>query len=1171
MSNKREWTKEQKQAIKAKGANILVSAAAGAGKTTVLVARIMNKILNEKVDIDKLLVATFTNAAASEMKERLLDKIYEEVSLNPDDENLQKQISLINRAHISTLHAFCIDVIKNNFYELGMSANFRIGDPTEIEILVQEAIEKVFEDKYEEENEEFLDLLEKYTSYKKDDELKEIITNLYSFIQTMPEPEKWLEAAVEEYNLDSSINDFSETKWGKVILENLLNIVSVQINTLEKARNTVFDNQELMNCKEVLIHDIEKLESINYETWDSFVNTISNIEFEKWPTKKISDEAKVIKDEVKELRDSAKKSILKIINDYVCTSEEAFQDIKEMYKTLCAIKNLVYDFTNEFTKRKSEKNIIGFDDAEHLALKLLVDDNGNRTDIAKRFEFNEVLVDEYQDISLIQETILNSVSNGKNIFMVGDVKQSIYRFRQSRPDLFLSKYNEYKKIEDNQFINDDNDEVLDSDTKILLYKNFRSRKNILDFSNIIFEGIMSKKLGEIDYNEEEYLNLGGSFEETKLPLKTELYVIDTKKEIESLEEYEDEDNSTLEARLIASKIKELVSEGVQYRDIAILMKSPNNVAAIYEKELLENNIPVFADTNSDYLSSIEIDTIIALLKVIDNPLQDIPLITVMRSPIGGFTDNDLIEIRLEDRNDSFYKAVVQARETNKKVDEFLKLIEDLKELENKLPLNELIWKIYAKTGYYHYVRLMPNGKMRQANLRKLFEKAKDYEKISYKGLFNFIKFIEKISYEKSKNGLTAAKIIGENDDVVRLMSIHKSKGLEFPIVILCGLGKRFNEQDLKAKIVYDQDMGFGLNYINDTFDYATLAKRAVNLKVKKELVSEEMRVLYVALTRAKDKLILIGAEKEAEKALDNIKKDIAFEKKNNKKIKANLVGKYNNYLDWIELVNSYTTMLDLETQIVYRKQLKEVKKDDIYEENNKIIENLKNIKLDLDEYNKIDEIMNWEYEYQNAIDIPSKTSVSAIKEEQKEIVEEKNIEVKKGDNEVERNSALKELILEKDNEIKATQKGTLIHLALQKMNNNIDETIDSLNILEEEREYLRSVKYVFENYLKSDLYKELLEAKEVYKETPFFMDMPYKDSNEKVLIQGIIDLYYIDKNDRLVLVDYKTDRVRNEKILIDRYKVQLDLYKDALKRSLHKDVDSVMIYSTELNKLIEIK
>ena len=276
-------------------------------------------------------------------------------------------------------------------------------------------------------------------------------------------------------------------------------------------------------------------------------------------------------------------------------------------------------------------------------------------------------------------------------------------------------------------------------------------------------------------------------------------------------------------------------------------------------------------------------------------------------------------------------------------------------------------------------------------------------------------------------------------------------------------------------------------------------------------------------------------------------------------------------MDWIELVNSYTTMLDLETQIVYRKQLKEVKKDDIYEENNKIIENLKNIKLDLDEYNKIDEIMNWEYEYQNAIDIPSKTSVSAIKEEQKEIVEEKNIEVKKGDNEVERNSALKELILEKDNEIKATQKGTLIHLALQKMNNNIDETIDSLNILEEEREYLRSVKYVFENYLKSDLYKELLEAKEVYKETPFFMDMPYKDSNEKVLIQGIIDLYYIDKNDRLVLVDYKTDRVRNEKILIDRYKVQLDLYKDALKRSLHKDVDSVMIYSTELNKLIEIK
>ena len=586
-----------------------------------------------------------------------------------------------------------------------------------------------------------------------------------------------------------------------------------------------------------------------------------------------------------------------------------------------------------------KKNIIGFDDAEHLALSLLINEDGSKSEIAKRYDFEEILVDEYQDISLIQETILNSVSNGENIFMVGDVKQSIYRFRQSRPDLFLSKYNNYQKI--------GKDNLLEKDTKILLYKNFRSRSNILDFSNVLFEGIMSKKLGEIDYNEEEYLNLGGSFEETKLPLKTELYVIDNNR-AEDAEEYEDEDSSTLEARLIAAKIRELVEQGVRYKDIAILMKSPNNVANIYEKELIENNIPIFTDTSSDYLSSIEIDTIIALLKIIDNPMQDIPLITVMRSPIGGFTENELIEIRLVDREGSFYNSLLDARESNEKVDRFLNLIEELKQYENTIPLNELIWKIYAKTGYYHYVRLMPNGKLRQANLRKLFEKAQDYENISYKGLFNFIKFIEKVSNDKSKNGLSAAKIINENDDVVRLMSIHKSKGLEFPVVILCGLGKNFNKQDLANKIVFDQDIGFGVNYIKDGVEYPTLTKKAINIKANKELISEEMRVLYVALTRAKNKLVLIGTEPDAEKKLDDIAKLVSFERKDSKKIRTGLVAKCSDYLGWIELVSKYTSLLELDTKFIYRDQLKEVNKEDIYKEINEIIENLKNIKIDLE-------------------------------------------------------------------------------------------------------------------------------------------------------------------------------------------------------------------------------
>ncbi len=1161
-----DWSKEQKQAIEKSGANILVSASAGSGKTTVLVERIINKVVNKKIDIDKLLVVTFTNAAASEMKQRLLDAIYKKIDENPNDTYLQKQILLLNRAHISTIHSFCLDVIRNNFFELGISANFRVADTAEIQIMKQEVIEDIFEEKYENQDEKFLNLLDLYTSYKSDDPLKGIILNIYEFSRCVPFPEKWLDEKVEMFNVKEE--NFAKTIWGKLIIEKAKELKKDILINLEKARKIVENNVEIVDCYTQVVQDYDEIEKINFDVWDNLYSGVSSKKFEEWSRKQKMEEAsKELKDRAKKARDDAKSIFNKELKGLVtCSSKDAIEDIKSMYPILVSLKELVLEFEKEFTKRKLEKNIIDFSDIEHLALNLLVNEDGTKTNIAKKYDFEEVLIDEYQDSNLVQESILKSVSNGKNIFMVGDVKQSIYRFRQARPDLFLDKYSKYKKADDETCVKED--------TKIQLYNNYRSRKEILDLTNHIFENIMSKTLGEMDYTEEEYLNFSGSFETPKIDCVPELCVIETieKKSddiedsnVENNKETDDEEEvlekSVLEARLVAKKIKELLEQGIKYKDIAILLRSTSMETPIYEKELIEQGIPVFSDTASEFLESIEINTILSFLKIIDNPLQDIPLVAVLRSPIFGFTENELVQIRLNEENVPFYKALVKT--DTEKVKNFLRVLEELKRAERVLPLDELIWKIYSDTGYYHYVRLMPNGKLRQANLKKLFEKAKDYEKISFKGLFNFITFIEKVA---SKSSLAEAKTIGENEDVVRLMSIHKSKGLEFPVVFLCGVDKKINLQDIKEKIILDQELGFGVNFINKENEYSTLSKEAIKLKAKNEAISEDMRVLYVALTRAKDKLIIIGADKKIEKSLENKKIEIEKYKSDKvKKISPKLTQKYIRYLDWIELVYLYNPEVNLKMEIIDKSTLGK------YEPKEKISNSidLSNIKIDDEKYKKVDALLNWKYDYNDLVEAPSKTSVTALKEQN----------LKENESEIFNNSKesikLKEFNTDENSEeIKGAKLGTLIHLALQKIdasNDDVNKLIENLKISKEEKEALEKNKSILENYIKSEIFVNLKNAKEIYKETPFYMNIPYKDTKENVLMQGVIDLYYIDEKGNITLVDYKTDKNVDENELIKRYKLQLELYKKAIEKALNKKVSKVYIYSTYLNKSISIE
>ena len=552
-----EWTKEQKQAIEKKGSNLLVSAGAGSGKTTILISRIINKIINEKINVDDLLVVTFTNAAASEMKERLIDKLYEEIEKKPNDIRLRNQISLVNQAHISTIHAFCLDIIRNNFYETNLSANFRVADDSEIEIIKQETMEELFEKEYESGDQNFIRLLNLYTTYKDDQPLKDLIFNLYDFLTGVPNSRDWLDKAVEEFNTNET--DFFKTTWGKIIKKYVSNMLDNEIQKLEKAEILLRDNINLIDFYNTIFEDLNDLKTISLDSYDCAYDAFSKKVWAKWPSKRknIDENDAELKEKAKKLRDSVSSEFKGFAkNLFYMSSSENMQDINKMYLVLSDIKNLEFLFEDEFKKKKIEKNIVDFSDIEHIAYNLLVDENGNKTAVAEKYSFNEIMIDEYQDSSLIQEKILNSVSNGKNIFMVGDVKQSIYRFRQARPELFLQKYNSYKLVNDERYGTDvteknfdviennvnavenksndtkkdavnnvtDDNEILEN-SKVLLYKNFRSRKNILDFVNVIFSNIMSKELGEIDYTEEEYLNCGKEFNDAEKNIDPELYVI----------------------------------------------------------------------------------------------------------------------------------------------------------------------------------------------------------------------------------------------------------------------------------------------------------------------------------------------------------------------------------------------------------------------------------------------------------------------------------------------------------------------------------------------------------------------------------------------------------------------------------------------------------------------
>lgn len=1232
-----KWTTEQLQAIESKGSNILVAAAAGSGKTAVLVERIIHKIIDDKIDIDKMLVVTFTNAAAAEMRERILEAIYQKLEQEPSNEHLQKQITLLNKASICTIHSFCLDVIRNHFYEIDLPSNFRIADTTEIDLLKQEVLEDVLEQKYIEQDSDFLELLETYTGYRGDEPLQELILSIYRFIQSSPFPEKWLQEKVEQFNIDTSL-DFGQTVLGTVILEEVREELQGSLLRLKKIQKELVKFPECMKFYQVINEDILQIEGAIGEvaSWNEVYQKVHQISFGKWPVdKKVTLD---VKEEAKEIRDRVKKDIKERVTGLISsTSEEIAVDFATLYPILQKLAKLILEFTQNFQEKKKEKNCIDFNDIEHLALKLLLDEQGNKTQVSKKYEekFEEIAIDEYQDSNLVQEAILTSISKGNNIFMVGDVKQSIYKFRQARPELFLQKYANYKIKEEKQE---------DEDLKIQLFRNFRSRNNILDITNLVFEAIMSEKLGDITYNENEYLNYGANYPEpenfdtsigddkTTYAGIAELNVIDMKEE-ESVtavigEEEEEEnldriEDDVLEARFVAKRIKDLLQSDYQvydrkkgYRhiepkDIVILLRATSTLAPIYEKELSDYDLPVFSDSSTSYLESVEIETVLSILKLINNPMQDIPLVVVLRSSIGQMTDNELIIIRLTDRNCNFYEALIKTRISceeplKSKIEAILEKLEKWREQSEYLPLDELIWQIYLDTGYYHYVGLLPNGEMRQANLKTLFEKAKQYETASFKGLFHFIQFIEKL---KKQNGdLSSAKLIGESANVIRIMSIHKSKGLEFPVVFLSHTHKKFNLRDLNEVILMHQDLGLGPTLIdtNKKLKYTTTAKQAISLKVKQETLSEEERILYVALTRAKEKLIITGRSKDFQKELVEKEKNLSiYTESEDFKIDYRLMKKCNSYLEWLEYVYLFHQgktislkgrQLELSDIITVKTSAKQdlIKELQVTEEKEET-EITKSIQKEVEKQKdadifKLKQSLEWKYAYEVDTKLPTKTSVTKLKQEQAnqlpslnsqkswEEEESKNLEEMQTSNQL-KYIQVKALGSEEEIKLTPAQKGTLVHLCIQKLDETKEyELQDIQNFIQElvQKEIITEIEAnaidvnLVYSYTKSELFQKLKKAKEIHKEQPFYINIPAKEifkeakevnSEKNILVQGMIDLYYIDSQDQVHLVDFKTDYVPKgkEKQVAEKYQVQIDIYRKALEQALGQKVVSAEI------------
>ena len=1231
-----KWTEEQQKVISLRDRNILVSAAAGSGKTAVLVERILSKITDPEapVDIDRLLIMTFTRAAAGEMKERISSAIESALYEDPDNEHLQRQSTLLHTAQITTIDGFCAYIIRNYFHLIGLDPGYRTADEGELKLLREDVTGKLLEDYYSEKQEKYEKFVECFASGKDDEALGGMIQKLYEMAMSNPFPEEWLDACLDDYKIETT-EELRETKCIKLLWK-------AAVDELETAEHLAREARKLCDAPdgpnlygEALDSDLLFIRKLKKTAEERDYNVLAQLlekpSFARLSGKKMPEADEQKKQRIKELREEEKEILRELGQKYFQGTEEEILDmLKCSREPLEMLVELTRQFTERFSKAKREKNILDFTDMEHFALKILMKKEDGQIQMSQAAielseKYEEVLVDEYQDSNLVQELLTTAVSGWvnqrKNIFMVGDVKQSIYRFRLARPELFMEKYKSYS-VEDGE------------EQRIDLHKNFRSRAQVLESVNFIFRQIMGEDLGGISYDKDAALYPGADFPAggSREFVKTEVLLVE-KDGAELEEEAGDQNAQELEALAIAQRIQGMVGREeildkktgkyrpVEYGDIVILLRSAYGWSETFREVLASQGIPVYCTSRTGYFSALEIITVLNYLKVCDNPLQDIPLTGVLRSPMVGCTSQELAQIRVLYPQGLLWDSVeqyVKSREEGydaaekplmEKLQRFLELLEKVRNMATYTPVHQLILFILKETGYGNYARALPGGEQRYANLSMLVEKAMAYEKTSYRGLFNFVRYIEQLqAYEVDYGEVNLA---GAGSTAVEIMTIHKSKGLEFPVVFAAGMGKQFNFQDLNARLLIHPELGLGTDAIlpEKRIIASSLNKQMVRRELLKESLGEELRVLYVAMTRAKEKLILTGTVGKLDKRIPSM---AGFLEEEGQVLPLGVRLKARNYWDFVlpalarhrsmtELFGEYGVPMhrverfyddpaDFNIRKITLRQMTE--EEILLQTGNQMQEEiLKNWNpeqiYDAKVREEIEERFSYVYPFRYLEEIPVKVSVSELKKRGWQ--DNEVLQMVPEDTETEAEMPVPGFMKASGEEYRGAARGTAYHRVMEcldylqvetdgQLKKQLERLVESQKLSEQERDCIRILD--IRRFVDSGLGQRMKNAavqRRLYREQPFVIQRSAAMlddlwQGETVLVQGIIDAYFVEDGE-IVLVDYKTDRVRRgqEQKLIDLYHVQLEDYAQALERMTGKKVKEKIIYSFTLQKEIVLQ
>lgn len=1182
----REWTPEQKQCIYATEGTLLVSAAAGSGKTTVLVERILQRITRPEApsDIDRLLVVTFTKAAAAEMKQRLQTSLTAYMAESPNNRRLLKQQMLLPRASISTIHGFCTTLLREHFFRLDLSPNFAVAEESQTAPLMQQALSEVIEAAYAAGDFAFLELTELIGSGKDDQKLFAEIVRLYRFVQSHPFPEEWLEQMSARYHDTAPLE---ETALGKQLRAVVLNGLEESQTALRTALNVCAEDKALsehyissLSSSLLALNDCaEQLPKAPFNEWAAL---LSAVPFPKFSAARGADAAR--KTRVSALRDRVKKDILggRLLPLLSDTAEEFAEDRTALAPLVDCLCRLVLDFSARFAEKKRAKRLVDFNDLEHFALHLLVEKKADgtleRTPLATELcaRFDEVLVDEYQDTNATQDALFAALSrDGNNLFMVGDVKQSIYGFRQAMPEIFVSKRDAFPRFDGTQY-----------PATIMLGNNFRSRHTVTNSVNFFFSRLMQRPLGGIAYAEGEALIAGASYPEAE-GYETELMIVDqAEREVQ-------DSRDAAEARAIARRIQEMmptlsitekgVTRAAQYGDFCVLLRSKNAHAAAYAETFEQLGVPVWTSSAGGFFASYEISVALSLLRVIDNPMQDVPLLALLCSPLGGFSPDDLAEIREKRRKGGLYSAVraYSLGETPlaARCRMLLTQVDRYRTLAATMPADRLLTRIYDETGLMGLMSARAGGAGRQANLRLLLDLSRRFEQDGFKGLSAFIRHIDRMT--RQKQDVAPASVASHHADAVRIMSIHNSKGLEFPVVFVAGLGMPFNREDLHGTLLMHPTAGLGLmrQEIDTHKRYDTLLRKGVALTMKEHSAAEELRVLYVAMTRAKEKLCLVVSVKNAERTLTRLGASLDSVPQ----LSISSIANASSMGDWVlsaalqhpdagELralagLSAYEIPYAEEPPGPLAVSVLPVTAATVTVHTENAVETAADPVLT----EQLKERFAYTYPYAALGAVPAKLAASHMAHRGIDTAHIAHA----------RPAFMSTLGLT------PAERGTALHAFLQfcdplKARRNPQEEAQSLVA----RGFLTAVQAEalempkLKAFLSDPLFERMCNAVKLRREFPFAVTLsldaldpavlkllPADAASETVVVQGIVDCVF-EENGHLVLVDYKTDRGVSDTVLRERYAPQLTLYRRALEEILELPVEETYLYSLALSKAI---